>query len=300
MLKSIYIVTLLVLSAGHSERVYQDNFAYETVEKGQVPAVLASSWQAPAAEGRPYVVMQPESGEDVYLRFIEAAHSGNYAPMKTVGWNAVELQVRDPDRLVADLDPDAFEPIGPPAFLTGTENIRAAQALGPAAELLYLTHVIDPSRASFNIGTAASWVDRVFIMVLGTADVGATASFYQDWFDQEVSGPWPYRVTVLSRAWGMPEDTVYDLSIAQLQEPFLIEIDQHPSGAQRRTPTDTGLPFGPAIVTFRVASPDRLERRTGRASVRPGGFSYRGLEALTVEGPSGELIELVAPLEASP
>ena len=80
---------------------------------------------------------------------------------------------------------------------------------------------------------------------------------------------------------------------------FLIEIDQYPARAQRRTNTDAGLPFGPAIVTFRVASLDRVARRAGRQPSRPGGVLYEGLVSLTVAGPSGELIELVAPASPS-
>ena len=96
--------------------------------------------------------------------------------------------------------------------------------------------------------SATSYVDRVFIMVLGTGDIGATSAWYSEWLGQAISGPWPYQVGVLSTAWNRPVDTVYDLSIAQLQESFLIEFDEYPASAVKRSPTLAGLPFGPAMV----------------------------------------------------
>jgi catechol 2,3-dioxygenase-like lactoylglutathione lyase family enzyme len=294
-LKSIYIVTLVVLSLGRSEQAYEKNLGYETVARGEVSAELAAAWQAPGAAGAPWLLMKPPSESEVFIRFVEAGSQGNYQPMKTLGWNAVELQARDPDRLAGELEPNDFEIVGPPAFLTDKQNIRAMQVLGPDRELLYLTHVLDPAQSTFNIGTAQSYVDRVFIMVLGTADLAATTAFYNDWLGQSLSGPWPYRVSVLSRAWGLPPDTLYDLSIAQLQEPFLVEIDQYPAEAARREPADIGLPFGPAIVSFRVDSLAEAARRSGRDPLVPREAPYAGSAMLLLQGPSGELVELIGP-----
>jgi catechol 2,3-dioxygenase-like lactoylglutathione lyase family enzyme len=294
-LKSIYIVTLVVLSLARSEQAYETNLGYETVARGELSAELAGAWHAPDAAGAPWLLMKPGSDSEVFIRFIEAGGKGNYEPMKTLGWNAVEIQAQDPDRLATELDPQAFEIIGPPAFLTDKQNIRAMQVLGPDRELLYLTHVLDPAQSTFNIGTAQSYVDRVFIMVLGTADLAATATFYSDQLGQSLSGPWPYRVSVLSRAWGLPAETLYDLSIAQLQEPFLVEIDQYPAEAARREPTDIGLPFGPAIVSFRVDSLVAPARRAGRDPMVPREAPYAGLATVLLQGPSGELVELIGP-----
>lgn len=293
MLKAIYIVTLLVLDPGISETVYQEEFGYQSVTRGEVSPELAAHWEAPGTQGRSWVLMRPDSESEVYLRFIASPDRGNYQPMKTLGWNAVEIQAQDPDALATTLDPARFEIIGAPAFLSGGENIRAMQVLGPDRELLYLTHVIDPKRSSFRIGTAQSRVDRVFIMVLGTSDLVETSRFYGEQLGQPIQGPYPYRVTVLSRTWNVPEDTMYDLSIAQLADPFLIEIDQYPQAAPRREATTTGLPFGPAIVSFLVddlrAHAERLDRKATKLTEMP----YAGRDVLFLEGPSGERIELL-------
>ncbi len=294
MLKSIFVVTLLVSSVPDAEQSYERDLGYRTVAEGRIDAELAGSWEAPASEGRAFVLMQPESGENVFLRFVEAEGPGNYAPMKTQGWNAVELQATDPDTLVRELDEERFELIGPPKFLTEQENIRAAQVLGPHRELLYFTHVLDPAQSRFRIGTARTRVDRVFIMVLGTTDLGATTIFYQDLLGMPVSGPWPYEVSVLSRAWGLPPDTLHELSIVQLEAEFLIEIDAYPPEAPPRSRPADGLPYGPAVVGFRVATLDRVERQSGKASRILDQAPYDGRRVLFLTGPSGEGIELIA------
>ncbi len=295
MLKSIYIVTILVMSLGRSEQAYESNLDYQAVARGTLSTDMARAWQAPAAVGAPWVLWRPDSASDVYIRMVQTPDTGNYAPMKTLGWNAIEIQARDPDRLQQSLDSESFEIIGKPAYLTDQQNIRAMQVLGPDQELLYLTHVIDPALSTFNIGTAQSWVDRVFIMVLGTADIGATSRFYKEILDQDISGPWPYRISVLSRAWGKDENSIYDLSIAQLQEAFLIEIDQYPEEAEPRSLSTIGLPGGPAMVSFRVGSLDQVSTRSGASPVNLTEAPYNGQSSLLLRGPSGELIELVGP-----
>ena len=295
MLKSIYIVTILVLSALGSEKAYEQNLAYTVEERGEISGQLAKAWEMPQIEGSPYVLMRPDSNEQVYLRFIQAETRGNYEPMKTLGWNAIEILVQDPDALAKSLDKSQFEIIGAPAFLTEQQNIRAMQALGPDQEVLYLTRVIDPAASNFNLVSATSYVDRVFIMVLGTGDIGATSACYSEWLGQEISGPWPYQVSVLSTAWNKPVDTVYDLSLAQLQESFLIEIDEYPESAVKRLPALAGLPFGPAMVSFKVDSLASVAEKLGKQPQKIAAAPYLGQSVLLIQGPSGEWIELVGP-----
>ncbi len=295
MLKSIYIVTILVLSALGSEKAYEQNLAYTVEQRGEISGQLAKAWEMPQIEGSPYVLMRPDSSEQVYLRFIQAETRGNYEPMKTLGWNAIEILVQDPDALAKSLDKSQFEIIGAPAFLTEQQNIRAMQVLGPDQEVLYLTRVIDPAASNFNLVSATSYVDRVFIMVLGTGDIGATSAWYSEWLGQEIGGPWPYQVSVLSTAWNKPVDTVYDLSLAQLQESFLIEIDEYPASAVKRSPTLAGLPFGPAMVSFKVDSLASVAEKLGKQPQKIAAAPYSGQSVLLIQGPSGEWIELVGP-----
>ena len=104
---------------------------------------------------------------------------------------------------------------------------------------------------------------------------------------------------MLSRAWGRPVDTIYALSIAQLQESFLIEMDEYPAETPKRIATGVGLPFGPAMVSFLVDSLETLARRSGRVPVKISAKPYSGRSALMIQGPSGEMIELIAPATAA-
>ena len=295
MLKSIYIVTILVLNALESEKAYEQNLAYTVEERGEISGQLAKAWEMPQIEGSHYVLMRPDSSEQVYLRFIQAETRGNYEPMKTLGWNAIEILVQDPDALAKSLDKSQFETIGAPAFLTEQQNIRAMQALGPDQEVLYLTRVIDPGASEFNLVSATSYVDRVFIMVLGTGDIGVTNAWYSEWLGQAITGPWPYQIGVLSTAWNKPVDTVYDLSLAQLQESFLIEIDEYPASSVKRSPALAGLPFGPAMVSFKVDSLASVAEKLGKQPQVIAAAPYSGQSVLLIQGPSGEWIELVGP-----
>lgn len=295
MLKSIFIVTVVVLNLGDVEDAWREQLDYHTVDKGQLSAKLADSWNMAAVAGQSYVLMQPESGANTFLRFIESQDKGNYEPMKTLGWNSVEILVKDPEALHNRLGKTAFSLLAPPKFLTDKKNVLAFQALGPAAELLYFTRIIDPAQSSFNLGSAESWVDRVFIMVLGSSDMEATRQFYTGILGQTVLGPWPYRISVLSQAWDQPADTLHSLSMIQLQGQFALELDQYPAEAKRRTGTSVGLPYGPVMVSFEVDSLENFKVVTGNSSQVLDSVPYYGREVLFLKGPSGEMIELVAP-----
>ena len=71
MLKSIMMVTMLVTNLNVTEEAYNEYLDYEIVSQGIVDEDLAEVWGADAMVDHPYTIMQPSSGEPVYLRFIE-------------------------------------------------------------------------------------------------------------------------------------------------------------------------------------------------------------------------------------
>ena len=293
MLKAILIVTLLSLNLQTTEDAYTKFLGYQLVERGTVTKPLAQSWGAEKMVGQPYLLMQPESQSKVLLRFIESGHTNDYKPMLQEGWNAIEILVKDPDLLAEQLQGSPFKMVGPPNFLTEKKNIRAFQALGPNNELLYFTRVIDPSKSNFDLGQAKSFVDQVFIMVLGGKDMAAMQHFYREKLMQPVSGPYPYRIGVLSQTYGMPNDTLHQLAIASLPNQFLIEIDQYPPAAKSIDTMKGTLPPGIAMVSFQV---DHLGD-TRLPFITPpdhrDGFAYEGRRSASLRGAAGELIELI-------
>jgi catechol 2,3-dioxygenase-like lactoylglutathione lyase family enzyme len=287
MLKTILIVTISVLNLGPVENAYREHLDYEVVERGAVPADLGEAWAAPGMIGRKYVLMKPESGANVFIRFVENDFVDDYEPMATNGWNATELLVTDPDALAAKLADSPFAIIGPPKDLWEAPNApRAMQTLGPGNEVLYLTRNGDFPTDTF--------VDRVFIMVLGGTSMEALGAFYRDKLGLEVGNPMPFPITVVSRAQNRPAETTYPLAIATVSQEFLLELDEYPADTPARTVLPGMLPPGTASVSFEIDGDlDDLELDWLADPREVDSFPYNGRDVGVVVGAAGEWIELV-------
>ena len=131
MLTVILAITLAVADLGAVERAYHDDLQYQVVDRGTVDSALAGQWGAPAAAGNDYVLLQPASGEPVYLRLVQQDTPPPPA-MHTHGWNSNEILVEDPEALTVRLEDSAFRVIGPPKGLDFNPAVVAMQAIGPA------------------------------------------------------------------------------------------------------------------------------------------------------------------------
>jgi len=291
MLSAIVAVTLLVPDVDAAEQAYQRTLAYQTVARGHVAPEQARQWGAERLAGREFVVLQPQSREPVYLRFVETGANAS-PPLKALGWNATEILVEDPALLEPRLEGTAFEVIGPPAPLEINPAVVAMQALGPAGELLYFTRM-PAGKSKFGLGSATTFVDRVFIVVLGVHDIRRTLDYYHATLGLPVTEPAPSRVDVLADAWGLPREQPFLLGIARLPERFLIEVDEYPRKAGTRLAGPGELPAGMAMVTFTVPSLDPFLSQFAAPPVTLHGVPYDGRRAGVMRGPSGEHIELI-------
>jgi hypothetical protein len=296
MLVSIVAVTLAAPDLGAVETAYTRYLRYEVVERGEVSLDLAQSWSAPAVAGRRYILMRPESREPVYLRFVEQPATPGYEPLTTHGWNATEILVENPDELAKKLAQSPFRIIGPPRPLTMNPKVRAMQVIGPANELLYLTR-IPPGGSLFDLGSAKSWVDRTFIVVLGGPDMVAMQAFYRDMLGVPVTQANPAVVNVVNNANKLPDDNPILLGIARLPKNFLIELDEYPKVTRPRPQRDGELPPGMAIVSFSVESlGDRKLPWVAPPKARTEA-PYNGKRAGLLRGAAGELVEIVLPAQ---
>ena len=132
---SIVAVTLVVPDPDSVARAYVDSLEYRAVESGQVSESVAGTWAMPPLAGRPVVLMQPKSGEPVYLRLVKDTSTVRPA-LRTLGWNATEILVEDPAALERRLADSSFRVIGPPAPLDMNPAVVAMQALGPAGRIV--------------------------------------------------------------------------------------------------------------------------------------------------------------------
>jgi catechol 2,3-dioxygenase-like lactoylglutathione lyase family enzyme len=227
----------------------------------------------------------------VYLRFVETDAEAA-PPMRALGWNATEILVEDPVALEARMAGSPFRVIGPPAPLEFNPKVVAMQALGPAGELLYFTRM-PPGASKFGLGSATTFVDRVFIVVLGVHDIRRTLDFYGSKFGLPVNEPVPSRVDVLADAWALPRSQPFLLGIVRLPERFLIEVDEYPPAASGKRVADGELPAGMAMVSFTVPSLEPYLAQFESPPVTLNGVPYDRRRAGVLRGPNGERIELV-------
>lgn len=291
LLSLILIVTVGTPDVEATQRAYSEWLDYSVESRGEVSEDLAAVWNAPKMAGRQFVLMQPKSKEEVYLRFVQVDALEGYVPMKTFGWNAIEILVQDPDDLAAKFAQreSPFKVVGPPRPLGPNSPIRAMQAIGPANEVLYLTRV----PPDFRGGPAKTRVDRPFIMVVGGPDQQAARNFYKDVFGVDSSDPVMARITVLNKAHGFNVETTHPISLVRLSQKYSIEIDRYPPGAIERNVRPGEIPAAISIVSMVVPSLDKLNKPMLAPPRKIADAPYTGRRVAVVRGGAGELFELV-------
>ncbi len=305
-LRSIEIATHCVPDLNACIPVYRDQLDYQLIDKGKLPESLAAAWATPDMSGMSYVLLQPASGAEVYLRFIETGNTGGYWPPVTQGWIATEILTTDPDAVLEKLRGQnkgenqgenkgtGFTHIGGPADLyPSPKSARALQMAGPAGELMYFTRIL-PGGSRYGLHGAKSFVDRPFIMVVGGTSMADIHAFYGDVLGLRIFPPEPYTIGQMSRVLGLGPRTPYPVSLARIPgRSFLLELEELPSYIERRTVPEGRLPEGLAMVSFKSAPLTELNldyRAEPRTIDLP---PYHGRKVAVIEGPAGEWLELI-------
>jgi hypothetical protein len=289
-LARIRIATIAASDLAGVETFYTKWLDYSVTKRGSVTQALAASWGAPASAGRPYLMMQPASGVDVYIRAVGIDPMPGYRPLTTFGWNAVELIVDDVYKLHERLEASPFEIIGEPHSLGGQfASIHAMQMAGPGSEIVYLTCETGERRES-TLPIPQSFVDRPFIMVLAGPDIEALEEFYGSRFGLPKIPQFRMPLPRIARAQGLPDDHRFALGLLRCAERGnSIELDQYSERAGPRPRARGELPPGVAMTSFSVASLDGLDVRFLAQPAR----LYGSRRAATFLGPAGELTELI-------
>ena len=252
MLSAIIAVTLTVPDLPTAEEAYSRWLGYRVVDRGLVSHALAAGWGAPRAEGRRYALLQPSSGEPVYLRIVQSPPTPGFEVMKTHGWNANEILVEDPDELARQLAGSPFRIVGAPRPLSTSPAVRAMQVIGPAGELNYLTRIPADGSSVFIKTPAKSFVDRTFIVVLGGPSMAALQAFYRDTLGLKVTEAVAASINVLQDAYGMPATAQFPLAIVAISDGFLVELDEYPVTADDVLSTGPEA-FSAALNTVQIA-----------------------------------------------
>lgn len=271
---------------------YRDRLGLDLIEQGPLPADLAASWGCPANAGARNAVLAPTSGAPCYLRLVEQPLDPGFVPTRTYGWAAFEITVKDVFGWPQKLADSGFDIIGMPREIPGLPYFVAMQMLGRGREMIYLNEVRENTPTS-DLPFAASPVDQLFIVILATPDRAATMAWYADRLGLEEGGGYTIPYTMINKAFGLPDDYLTSLSMAQKGRMPIVEIDDYPAIASARARAPGMLPPGNALVTLAIDSLDGrgLDFITPPA-VRDGIF-YAGRRAATVTGSAGELLELV-------
>ena len=176
----------------------------------------------PDLTGAPVVWLANSEGQRI-LRVIEDPSAQLMEPMFRHGWLSLEVLVGDIDTLAAGLQPP-FEVLGAPANLELSDAIRAAQVLGPAGELLYLTQIKDQV-PPFDLPMTDQPVAATFIGVMTTPDRAASQTA---WAALLGAPGWAFetKITVLNRAYGKPLEGRYPVAVLPMPGQCMVEIDQ--------------------------------------------------------------------------
>jgi hypothetical protein len=290
-LSLILIVTVGTPDVQATQQAYSEWLDYTVEGRGEVSQDLAAVWNAPKMAGREYVLMQPKSKEDIYLRFVQVDALEGYVPMKTFGWNAIEMLVQDPDALAAKFAKPGspFKIVGPPRPLGPNSPIRAMQVIGPGNETLYLSRV----PPDFPNGVAKVPVDRPFILIVGGPKQQAIRDFYKNVLGIESSEPVMARMTVLNKAMGLDVETTHPLSVARLSQKYSVEIDGYPPSAIEREVRPGEIPAAISMATIAIQSLDNLKTPFVATPRKIADKPYAGRRVGVVRGGAGELIEFV-------
>lgn len=287
-LKRIKMATIAVPDLDAIEPLYKEWLGYEVVERGDVPEELANSWGAPKSAGRPFIMMQPESGTDVYIRAVEIDPVPGHKAMTTWGWNAIEIIVDDPDAVYEKLLDSPFTLLGKPKGLKNYPSIRATQFKGPAEDVLYLTAETG-DRTNSLLPRPGAFVGRIFIMVVAGPDINALQDWYVETFDMARGPINNSPIDLINEAQGLPLGSERPLTIVGLSEHGnILELDGYGENTGPRLQNEGQLPPGMAMTSVIVDSIDAIDVETITAPV-----TTYGSRSATVVGPAGELLELI-------
>ncbi len=271
---------------------YRDTLGLSLVEQGHLPPDLAASWGTSASAGSRYAVLQPTSGAPSFLRLVEQPVPADFVPVRTYGWAAFEITVQDVYGWHRKIAGSGFEVVGVPKEIPGLPYFVAMQMLGRGKEMIYLNEVRSNTPTS-DLPPAQSLVDHMFIVILACADRPAVLDWYRDRLRLEIGVDYTIPYTMISNAFGLPDDHLSTITMVQSGRMPIVEVDGYPDEATARGGDPHRLPAGNAMVTLAVDDLDALHLGWIAPPVARDGSLYGGCRAATVRGLAGELLELV-------
>ena len=288
----IRAATLTVANLRRSIDNYTRFLDYKLVEQGLIEETLASSWNAPNTAGCSYSVLQPASQAEVFLRFIEQPPVPGYLPLRSYGWNAIEICVQDVLEVNKRMLDSPFEIIGQPNKIPGLDAIHPMQVKGPDNEIIYFTQIND-DLPEYNLPRAESPIDKLFILVLGCSNMSLSAAWMEQKCGLQFGRNMKIPYTMLAKAYGTPLDQLYEICTMVHGSDVFLELDQYPDNAETRARHVGLLPAGCAIGTFWHPDIDSLPGSWLTEPRATDGVIYKGKRVGVLLDPDDSLIEIV-------
>lgn len=273
---------------------YTGLLGLDIAESGIVTPDLAAAWGCPGSAGMRTALLTPADGNPAFLRLVEATPVPDFRPLRSYGWAAFEHTVADCDALFADIrTAPGFTVIGEPKLVPGFDNFIPFQVTGRGGEVLYLNQVLKSGMSDLDLPHTKARVDQMFIAILAAPDRAAALAFHTDVLGFEAGDTWSIPYSVINNSFGLPADTITDMTMTRIGRMPGSEIDQYPAAATLR-PTAAGeLPPGNAMISFICASLDAITAPFLAPPQRRDGPLYAGRRTATLRGAAGELIELI-------
>lgn len=279
---------------------YVKDLGYVIGQRGTVSADQAAVWGAPAHAGKPFLVMNPASGDPCFIRLVQSAPVPGYKAMTTLGWHSLEITVESCDAIPPHLarQKTQFRTVGDPHDLgvstPSAKPIRAMQVVGLAEEVLYLTEI--PTNGSKpHLPNAKSFIDRIFIVPLAAPNMDTTRDWYIRNFAEVKKGIEARNIPMklIATAMGLGDSMRMAICTVVMPGKSLIEIDDMPPGTKARPRSKDSLPPGIATMSFKVDSLDRVKLPFIAPPRAIKEAPYDGKRVGVVVGSATELIELV-------
>jgi catechol 2,3-dioxygenase-like lactoylglutathione lyase family enzyme len=284
--------TLTVPDVKASVARYREWFDYTVVEEGELERDLALSWGAPANAGRRYAVLEPASMSDVYLRFVEGEFRPDYLPLRTYGWAAIEICVKDVLAVNERMKRSPFEIIGPPREIAGLPAIFPMQVEGPDREIVYLTQIRD-NLPAYDLPRAETLIDKLFICVLACSDMRKSAKWFEEVVGLSFGREMTIEYTMLQNAFGTPPERLYTISTLVHERDVFLELDQYPEMATPRAHAPDALPPGVSMLTLKSPNFSRIPGDWITPPRHRDGPVYGGARVGALRAPDGALVEIV-------
>jgi hypothetical protein len=286
--------TILCPDLAASEEDYRDILGLELVDDRPVPAELAAAWGAPAMAGRACRLLRAPGATPYLTRLVEGTAVPGFQPLRSFGWAAYEMTVKDCDVLYARIrDSSAFRVIGAPKLVPGFDNFIPFQVVGRAGEVVYLNQVLNGSMSDLDLPNTDAVVDQMFIAILAAGDRAAAVDFHVQELGFEEGQTWTIPYSVINNSFGLDSSTLTDMTMTKRGRLPGCEIDQYPPAAAARIVTPGELPPGNALVSFISGPLDELKVPLLGPIAQLEAEPYQGRRMACVRGAAGELIELI-------